>query len=300
MTARLHVGTSGWSYKEWVGPVYPRGLKDARMLECYTALFRTCEINTTFYNIPNEFVVRAWDKKTPPDFTFAAKIHRSITHDAWLDFVKIGTGLNTFMNRMKPLDHKIHAYLLQLPPKFSRASDADARNLERFLAFWERNWPPEKLVVEFRNLSWIHDPGTGEPAGPATTMTGAKLEPSTSSLLSSHGTGFCTVIEPLLPPVIEATNPERVYIRFHGFGSNPWFNYNFSTEDLSAWATRIDQVREKVKDIHVYFNNHFSGYAVKNAQTLMDFLDVPREKLEEVQRRFSPDKGQSALDAFTS
>lgn len=273
----IRVGTSGWSYPEWVGPVYPRGLKPAKMLDVHAQLFTTCEINTTFYNLPADMVVRAWAKKVPDGYTFSAKIHKSITHDALLDFRRIGNGLNTFMNRLAPLDGKIHAYLLQLPPSFSTRHLAD---LTRFLEFWARNWPPEKLAVEFRHVSWMVD--------------------DTFRLLADHDAMYCIVAEPLLPPRVEVTSKHlgKAYIRLHGFGTDPWFNYEFTMPELETWASTIRAMEGTARDVSVYFNNHFSGYAVKNARTLLDLLDIPQPSLEAVQRRWSPDRGQQALDTF--
>nr|MDO8110134.1 DUF72 domain-containing protein [Candidatus Sigynarchaeota archaeon] len=275
MTGRINIGTSGWSYDEWMGPVYPPGMKKAKMLDFFVQLFKTCEINTSFYNMPNDMVVRAWDKKAPDDFTFAAKIYQGFTHEAKLDFRKIGNGLNVFMDRFKPLDKKIHSYLLQLPPSFSRATPEHLANLEKFVAFWGRNWPPEKLAVEFRHLSW--------------------MVPETFGFLRDHDAAYCIVIEPLLPPVQEITSQKRTYIRFHGFGKDPWFNYNFTQDQLKEWTANIKNLASKVDDVHVYFNNHFSGYAVKNAMDLMDFIDMSHTSLTKIQNDFSPMKGQTRL-----
>jgi len=275
MTGRINIGTSGWSYPEWMGPVYPTGLKDAKRLDFYMHLFDTCELNTSFYNIPNDVIVRAWDKKTPEDFTFAAKLYKGFTHESKLDFRKIGDGLNVFMNRFKPLDKKVHSYLLQLPPSFTKDNPEHLVRLGKFFEFWQRNWPPEKLVVEFRNKSWFND--------------------DTYDLLKQHEATYCIMIEPELPQVQEITNSTKAYIRFHGFGTHPMFNYKFTNEELVDWTTKIRNLAEKVDTVHVYFNNHFSGYAVQNAMTLMDYLDMPHASLKKVQHDFSPMKGQTRL-----
>ncbi|MFX0103270.1 MAG: DUF72 domain-containing protein [Candidatus Hodarchaeota archaeon] len=271
---RIHVGTSGWSYPDdWFGPVYPRGMKKTKMLDFYVHLFDTVELNTSFYNIPNEFVVRSWAKKVPEKFTFAAKINKQITHDAKLDPRKYGNILDVYMRAMSGLDKKIHSYLLQLPPKFAKKEHQDY--LVNFFDTWGRSWDLEKLVVEFRNLSWMED--------------------STFQLLSDYKVPYCIVIEPLLPPMREITNPNKTYIRFHGFGEKIWFDYNFKEEEIKEWGNNINELAKKAKDVHVYFNNHFSGYAVKNALDLMDFLDVSHPSLEKLQRKYNPNRGQTTL-----
>lgn len=276
MTGRINIGTSGWSYPEWMGSVYPVGMKDAKRLDFYVRLFNTCEINTSFYNIPSDIIVRNWDKKTTGfGFTFAAKLFKGFTHEAKLDLRKIGNGLNLFMNRFHPLDEKIHSYLLQLPPSFTKENPEHLERLGRFFEFWQRNWPPEKLVVEFRNKSWFNS--------------------DTYELLKEHEATYCIMIEPELPQDQVVTNPAKAYIRFHGFGTHPMFNYKFTDKELQDWTRKISSLAEKVDTVHVYFNNHFSGYAVQNAMTLMDYLDMPHASLKKVQNAFSPMKGQTSL-----
>jgi uncharacterized protein YecE (DUF72 family) len=190
------------------------------------------------------------------------------------------------MNRMKSLDDKITSYLLQLPPSFSKDVDQHEQDLTTFLQFWERNWPPEKLVVEFRHLSWIKD---------------GHLHPDTYSLLKDYEATYCIVAEPLLPPALDLTNPRKVYVRLHGYGEKIWFDYNFSTKQLHEWAGNITSIQGKLKtdaNTNVYFNNHFSGYAVKNAMDLMQFLDQHVPDLSKVQDRYSPNRGQKTLGKF--
>jgi uncharacterized protein YecE (DUF72 family) len=138
---------------------------------------------------------------------------------------------------------------------------------------------PEKLAVEVRNQSWF--------------------VPETFDLLREHGAVYAVPIEPDIPDDQEVTNPTSAYIRFHGFGTHPMFNYKFSDAEIQEWVPKIQNLSERVDRVHVYFNNHFSGYAVQNAMTLMDFLDIPHGNLESVQRKFSTGRGQASLDAFS-
>ena len=70
MVDELLIGTSGWGYDEWIGPFYPKGLKPRDFLPYYSKIFRTNEINTTFYQIPSKRVVTNWARKTAEDFKF--------------------------------------------------------------------------------------------------------------------------------------------------------------------------------------------------------------------------------------
>ncbi|MGD8545376.1 MAG: DUF72 domain-containing protein, partial [Candidatus Bathyarchaeota archaeon] len=77
------MGTSGWYYKEWIGPFYKKGEK--RMLHAYGRVFETTEINSTFYRYPEKKTVMGWARYSPPDFVFTAKLPKLITHEKRLD-----------------------------------------------------------------------------------------------------------------------------------------------------------------------------------------------------------------------
>ena len=77
----IRVGCSGWTYKDWTGPFYPKGTKDRMRLEYYASRFDTAEINASFYRLPNETTVAGWRGRVPPGFCFAWKVSRFITHN---------------------------------------------------------------------------------------------------------------------------------------------------------------------------------------------------------------------------
>jgi len=79
--ARLMIGTSGWSYKDWEGPFYPEGVRPADYLRHYGQVFRTVEVDSTFYAVPRATVVENWALRSPEGFRFAAKFPRDITHE---------------------------------------------------------------------------------------------------------------------------------------------------------------------------------------------------------------------------
>lgn len=284
---RVLIGTSGWGYDEWVGPFYPRSLRKEDYLSYYSEIFYTNEINTTFYNIPSRWVVDNWVKKTPSDFLFSAKLPQSITHEHKLDVDLCLDNLDYFLKAMEPLieSRKIISFLIQLPPSFNKKEHFS--NLKEFID----NWPgdPESdsyhLVVEFRDESWMDD--------------------EVFRYLKDKLLTYCAVIEPLLPPRMDVTNPAFAYIRFHGYGKKIWFDYCFTEEEIKKWVYPIREVIQKVDRVGIYFNNHFSGYAAKNSLMLMKELEVQPKALPEEVRildikkksgEFS--KGQVGLDKF--
>ncbi|MHA1150042.1 MAG: DUF72 domain-containing protein [Promethearchaeota archaeon] len=284
---KILIGTSGWGYDEWVGPFYPKGLAVREYLQYYSEIFYTSEINTSFYHIPAKQVVQSWVKKTPKNFLFTAKLPKIITHTYKLRINESWAPLMSYMDSMKPLltSKKLLAFLIQLPPSFQKSKDF--RNLKEFITNWPEDWEQRGyyLVVEFRDKSWMDD--------------------SVFEYLRNQNLTYCSVIEPKLPPWMEITNRQFCYIRFHGYGENIWFNYEFSANEIKEWASKIRKILNDIDCIGIYFNNHFSGYATKNALMMMRELNVvPRKDPNDV-RLFDIKKqsgtiarGQMNMDKF--
>jgi uncharacterized protein YecE (DUF72 family) len=284
---KVLIGTSGWSYDEWTGPFYPKSLTQKDFLLYYSTIFYTNEINTTFYNIPSKWVVENWVKRTPSEFLFSAKIPQIITHENKLDLDICLGDLNYFLEVMNPLieSNKLLAFLIQLPPSFQKSNHFS--NLREFIANWPRDREQEgyQLVVEFRHKSWMDD--------------------EVFNYLKANSLSYCAVIEPLLPPRMDVTNPELAYIRFHGYGKKIWFDYCFEEEEIKKWAISVREVIENSKKVGIYFNNHFSGYAPKNSLMLMKELnEKPRNSPDSIQifeikkKSGTYSKGQTSLDKF--
>ncbi|MGD9573143.1 MAG: DUF72 domain-containing protein [Thermoleophilia bacterium] len=144
----LHVGTSGWAYKEWRPAFYPDGLSQARFLSHYAARLTACEINATHYRLQSESAVANWAAQTPPGFLFAAKAHRRLTHTRVLP--PHGGGdefLARFLDSLVPLGDRLGAVLLQFPP----ARERDDGVLADLLSCLPPGLP---AALEFRHESW--------------------------------------------------------------------------------------------------------------------------------------------------
>lgn len=287
MVKTVLIGTSGWVYDDWVGQFYPKSLNQEDFLFYYSEIFYTNEINTTFYNTPSKWVVKNWVKKTPKNFLFSAKIPQIVSHEAKLDINLCLEDLELFLKAMKPLikAKKIIAFLIQLPPSFKKKENFS--NLKEFINYWPGDPQSDKynLVIEFRHNSW--------------------MDKEIFNYLKEKSLTYCAVIEPLLPPRMDITNSNFAYIRFHGFGKKIWFDYFFKEEEIKSWAQEIKKVIKKVDNIAIYFNNHFSGYAVKNSLMLMNELNIkPRNLPENVnildikKKSGVYSKGQTDLDRF--
>ncbi len=122
MSAKIHIGTSGWNYKHWLGPFYPRGLPDKEMLSFYAKHFDSVEINNTFYHLPSFKTLKTWRETVPRKFTFAVKGSRFITHMKKLMAPKTST--KKFFIRAERLEGRLGPILFQLPPLVTFSSFA--------------------------------------------------------------------------------------------------------------------------------------------------------------------------------
>jgi uncharacterized protein YecE (DUF72 family) len=116
----LHVGTSGFAYKEWKGGFYPEKTSAAAMLPFYAARLSTVEINNTFYRMPRESVLTGWAGAVPETFRFVLKASQRITHFARLG--DDGGALDYFLRTASVLGRQLGPTLFQLPPNLKRMS----------------------------------------------------------------------------------------------------------------------------------------------------------------------------------
>ena len=144
----IHIGTSGWSYKEWKGSFYPPKIPADEMLPYYAARFPTVEVNNSFYRIPSDRVLASWASQVPPEFRFVMKASRRITHNGRLK--NEDGSLEYFLQAVNPLGHRMGPTLFQLPPTFKK----DPARLQSFLSRLPRRWP---AAVEFRHQSWFDE-----------------------------------------------------------------------------------------------------------------------------------------------
>lgn len=257
--ASLVMGTSGWSYKEWVGPFYP---KAAKMFSYYARFFNTAEINSTFYRYPSGAAIYGLYRASPKGFVFSAKLPRLITHEKRLDpALKVENDLLRFLELLNPLkaSGKLGCLLIQLPPSF--VYERDHENLETFLQMLPKGY---EFAAEFRDHSWMRN--------------------DTWELLKRHNVAYCIVDEPLLPPEVHLT-ADFAYFRWHGRGTRPWYDYRYSREELEEWVPRVENTRNKVDKIYGYFNNHYHGYAVENCIEILEMLNAAKPEHSRIKER---------------
>lgn len=247
------IGTSGWSYKDWLNVFYTSSEK---MFQQYASVFKTVEVDSSFYKQPNPGLIRALARSSPKDFTFSLKVPKTVTHVKLMDLEKGAVrDLKLFLSLLTPLKEsgKLGPLLLQLPPKPAQAF----KGFNEFL----RSLPEDyDFAVEFRHPTWMND--------------------EAFKTLAENNVGYCVVDEPLLPALLKVTS-EFSYVRFHGRGKEPWYYYDYRVEELEEWKGRLTELSSRAKKVYVYFNNHFRGYAVKNALQMMKIIGVAEKPQEE-------------------
>jgi uncharacterized protein YecE (DUF72 family) len=238
MPEPVHIGCSGWNYRDWRGVLYPEGLPQRRWLERYAEVFDTVEVNATFYRLPSENAVRSWAETVPAGFVFAVKGSRYMTH---VKRLTPGYTFDRFFAAIDPLRQagKLGPVLLQLPESFKR-------NDERLEATLE-SLPPGRHAFEFRHPTWF---------------THAVYE-----VLRSHNAALVVSDHPKWPFQTREITADWTYVRLHhgrrGRGGN------YSERELDTWARRIAAWRSRL-EVFVYLNNDWRAYAVQNALHLAE------------------------------
>ena len=255
--SNVRIGTSGFSFKDWVGVFYPDGTKKENMFTLYVEYFDAVEINSTYYRIPPERVFAALEEKTHETFDFIVKLNKDSTHER----KNSSEAMKSLHESVSPLKErqKLQGFLAQFPYSFKNTGEN--RNYLKSLKEDCRDVP---LFIEFRHDSW--------------------LNPAVYDFIDSLRTHYCCVDEPalrgLVPPQ-SVTTGDMGYVRFHGRNAGAWwdttvherYDYLYSAEELSEWIERIREIRRKVSKTFLFFNNCYSGHAVRNAKMMSELLN---------------------------
>jgi uncharacterized protein YecE (DUF72 family) len=244
----LYLGTSGWSYADWEGTLYPEGLPAGSRLAEYAKYYPTVEIDSTFYGTPRRSTVEKWREIAPEGFLFAAKFPQEVTHES--NLVNVRSEAEGFVHTMQTLEDRLGPLLLQLPPDFTVEGMGV---LEDFL----RELPEgPRYAVEVRHRSWI---GSDLPA-----------------LLREYGAALTLVDYPRMPRLEEATT-DFTYIRWLGnrreFPEGHTHLKKERDEDLLWWAGVVDRFLKEGKTVFAYANNHYQNHS---PSTVERFLELRR------------------------
>jgi uncharacterized protein YecE (DUF72 family) len=271
--AKIYIGTSGWSYPKgegtWKGYFYPTGKIDE--LEYYSQFFNTVEVNSSFYRPPNPGYADNWAKKVPEGFLFAVKLWQKFTHPKMYqettgtdEVVVSQADIDLFRNSIEPLARKgkLGPLLAQFPPSFT--NDIYNRNILEAIF---RAFKDYRLAVELRHRSWSDDENTAQ-------------------ILMENHIAWVQIDEPQFSSSIDKELPvtsEVAYFRFHGRNREMWwkgdtetrYKYLYSPDEIIELANKVQLTAKKTELLFAFFNNHWQGYAPRNAINMKNALRLP-------------------------
>ena len=254
--ARVLVGTSGYSFQDWVGPFYPQGMRSGDFLRFYAEVFSIVEVNATYYRIPEPRMLEQMERKTPDGFRFIVKLNQAMTHEASSE-PKLYDDFRAVLEPLKAVD-KFDGLLAQFPWAY-RNEPASLDHLSRLRDLL----PDDPLWVEFRHDSWARD--------------------DVPESLRERDLGYCVVDEPdlrgLMPPVAWVTSSDA-YVRLHGRNAENWwgrgggdrYDYDYDREELTQWVRKVQDLAQQARRTYLFFNNCHAGQAARNAKLMQELL----------------------------
>ncbi len=234
-TGKIHIGTSGWSYKNWPDFFYPKDMKSADWLTFYATVFDATEINSSFYHLPREKTVLNWVSKVPKDFKLCPKISQYLTHIKKLQEPE--EPLQRFFGVFDLIKERVGPVLVQLPPslKFDKAVAT------RFFELLKNIYSEYDFVLEVRHASW--------------------LEQEAIDILSAYNIGFVISQSWVNFPYAELITAKTIYVRFHGPGK--LYASAYTDEMLAEYADKFKAWLKKGHNVWAFFNNTMYQHGVE-------------------------------------
>jgi uncharacterized protein YecE (DUF72 family) len=267
VAATIRIGVCSFADEGLLKHWYPRGVSSPKArLAYYSERFDTVEVDSPFYHLPDPEVTGRWAQRTPPEFLFHVKAHKSMTGHEEADQEK---AFAEFRASVEPLElsGKLRSVLLQYHPRVVKSPEAK-EELARVLHLIA----PLVPLVEFRHRSWLEEDERAD----------------TLAFLEENGLAYVSVDAPptrasnVLPPVAAATH-RVAYVRFHGRNVKTWnikaeksserFNWMYTPEELSEWVEKLHSLAEGAEEVYAMFNNNRDDFAPRSAVLLRGLLD---------------------------
>ena len=254
--ANLFLGTSGYSFPDWLNVFYPSRILKKDWLRYYALNFNSVEINSTYYRILSEKSIVGMVNAVPDNFSFSVKLHSSMTHSRDADKTK----WKEYNRMLTPFTDsgKMGTILAQFPWSFPLEKKSFG-----YLSVVKENLPDMNIIAEFRHKKWY--------------------QKSVVKRVQEMGFGCASVDLPELsglPGRELFKNSEIVYCRLHGRNKKEWwgntqmrYDYQYSDEQLSVWAEKLRNLSGKVKSCYVFFNNCHMGKAALNAKDMERLME---------------------------
>jgi len=282
MATRAWIGISGWRYAPWRGEFYPPGLPERAELEYAAARFSTIELNGSFYSLQRPEYYARWYEQVPPDFVFAIKGSRYITHMLRLRGVETALA-NFFASGVLVLEEKLGPLLWQLPPTLK----LDRKLLEEFFALLPRTTKEAAKVARrhdkrVKGRAHVHTSGDRELRHALEVRHPSFAAPELIELLREHDVALVVADTAGRWPFLEDVTADFVYVRLHG--DVELYKSGYTEQALERWAERIRAWRDgrkppatnlvaraqrpKRRDVYVYFDNDVKVHAPYDAMNL--------------------------------
>lgn len=245
---KFRVGCSGWSYKDWSGIFYPKGLAAKDYLRFYSGVFDSVEIDSSFYRVPNAFMLNQWRSNTPDGFVFCPKMPKKITHDKKLKDVE--SELVYFYSMVSKLGKKLGPIVVQLPPSVKVSTHEGT--MKEFVSILD---PGFRHAVEFRHKSWF--------------------TPETYKLLHGANVAMVWSLNQYLETPAEVT-ADFVYLRLVGDRAITEFSgtQRDRSEEMKRWADAMRDKADQFDEGFTFFNNHFAGFSPESANEFRRLLGL--------------------------
>lgn len=213
-------------------------------LERYARQFSMVEVNSSFYRPHRRSTYVRWAESTPPEFSFAVKLPKQITHEHRLR--DVDTLVDDFTSQVAGLGEKLGVILVQLPPSLefdpTSATDIFSQLRQKQLA---------QIACEPRHPSWF--------------------DPPAEELLRGWNVSRVAADPAIVPAAAEpGGDPRVIYIRWHG---SPRMYYSkYSESALGQLADSIGRAATVVEEAWLVFDNTAEGAAAENALQLAAIL----------------------------
>jgi len=268
----IRIGTSGWLYPPWRGVFYPPKLPHRRELEYLSSQLNSVEINGTFYSLQRPASFATWYRHTPPDFTFAVKGPRFVTHMKKLNDVATPLA-NFFASGVLALRDKLGPVLWQLPPTLGY----DADRLAAFFAQLPRStgeaaWLARRHDDRMTGRAYLA-PHDDRPLRHALEVRHKSfLTPAFPDVLREHHIALVVADTAGRWPLLREVTSDLVYVRLHG--DIELYTSGYTDDALDRWAAEINAWTARGLDVQVHFDNDVKVHAPYNAICLAEKVGV--------------------------
>jgi uncharacterized protein YecE (DUF72 family) len=279
----VRIGISGWTYAPWRGAFYPKGLPQKSELAHASAVFRSIEINGTFYGLQTPSAFARWADETPDDFVFAVKAPRFITHMKRLRDASLPLA-NFLASGVLRLGGKLGPVLWQLPPslRFDECVLAD------FLALLPADTEAASDLARkhddhLKARAWLHTDACRKMRHAIEIRHDSFVNPRFVAMLRAHSVALVCADTVKWPLLMDVT-ADFVYCRLHG--SKELYRSGYDADSLDRWSRRVrawslgrkmrdgafageQEGKAQPRDVFLYFDNTDKLRAPQDAASLM-------------------------------